>query len=334
MKAHKETPVSLADRLLEIIRTRSKGLTLTYLSRKLKRNPEELVSCIKQLKEWGYRTDYDRSSGKVILVSAPDILSSTEIMNGLKTRIIGRQVHGYRKVKSTNDLASRLATDGIGEGCVVAAEEQTAGRGRLGRNWHSPVGVGIYTSIILRPKLRPEQAPGLSLMTALALAITVDKLLPGKVQIKWPNDLLICGKKAAGILTELSVDRGRIDYLVVGVGINVNQTGGMFPEEIKKTATSLRRTLRKKVNRVLLLQEFLQNFEREYLQYQKYQLKKSLKKLRQYSSLLGQEVAVTSGREQIRGRAVDIDSSGALVVDTGSEILIISAGEVTLRVNA
>ncbi len=328
-----DAPHNLADRLLDIIRARSKSLTISYLAQKLKCEPDDLIIASEHLREWGYSVDLNKKIGAITFVSAPDILSSTEIKYGLRTKIIGCQVHGYRKVKSTNDLASRLAADKAIEGSVVTAEEQTAGRGRLGRNWYSPVGVGIYASIVLRPKLQPEQAPGISLMTALALATTIDKYLPGQIQIKWPNDLLICGKKAAGILTELSADKGRIDYLIVGVGINVNQTGGMFPDEIKKSATSIRRTLRKKISRVRLLQEFLYNFEREYLQYQKHLLNKSLKKLQRYSSLLGHDVVVTSGREQIRGQAVDIDSSGALVVDTGDDRRIITAGEVTLRTN-
>ena len=323
---------TLADQLLGLIRSEPGSKhRWAALSQKLKCDQSDLIKAAQLLGDWGYKLRVGKHDQSITFVAAPDLLTSTEISYNLKTNFIGRNLISYRKVKSTNDIAAQMARDKAPEGTVITSEEQTAGRGRLGRNWHSPVGVGIYLSIILRPRFKPEQAPGISLMTGLALSETVNDYLPGKTQIKWPNDILVCGKKAAGILTELSADKGRIDYLIVGVGINVNQTGGMFPDEIRNTATSIRRTLRRRVNRVELLKKFLLKFEREYHLYQKYRLKKSRHRLLKYSSLLGQQVTLNSGRELISGRAVDIDSSGALVLETATGQIAVNAGEVTLR---
>ena len=167
--------------------------------------------------------------------------------------MIGHQVHAYQSVKSTNDIAVRLAESGAPDGTIVTAEQQTGGRGRFGRVWHSPSGCGVYLSVILRPTLHPEQAPGMSIMTALALAETLSEYLPGKIQIKWPNDVLISGKKTAGILTKLSADHKRISYVVIGVGININHRSENFPDELKPIATSVRIGLRRKCDRVALL---------------------------------------------------------------------------------
>jgi BirA family biotin operon repressor/biotin-[acetyl-CoA-carboxylase] ligase len=290
---------------------------------------EQLEQAIRIAADWDYKLRVRKNRG-VAFVSAPDVLTATEIAHHLKTKWLGQSLFSYRSAKSTNDLAVQMAASGALEGSVITAEEQTRGRGRLGRTWHSPTGTGIYVSVIVRPALRPEDAPGISVMTAVALADSICKYSPGKVQLKWPNDVLINGRKTAGILTELSAERNRINHLIIGVGINANQRAGDFPTELRRTATSLRRELKRKVRRVELLQSFLQNLEKEYESYLKYRLKKAHSKIRRYSSLVGKQVTLQSGRSLITGLATDIDRTGCLILKTDDGTRAVTAGEVTV----
>jgi BirA family biotin operon repressor/biotin-[acetyl-CoA-carboxylase] ligase len=167
-------------------------------------------------------------------------------------------------------------------------------------------------------------------MTAVALADTISKWLPDEVRIKWPNDVLIGGKKTAGILTELSADRNKIHHVIIGVGINVNHGIGSFPRELRQIATSVRRALKRKVNRIELLQLFLKNLEKEYELYKKHRLKKAHTRLRSYSSLISHEITLRSGKHETTGIAKDIDAEGRLVLETSEGVRPVIAGEVTV----
>lgn len=317
----------IADQLLYYLRSKE-TVPVPRLLTKFKMAPEHLDAVLQEIQSWGYKL---KITGKLVtFLSAPDLLTATEIGYRLKTRLIGKTIHSYRLVKSTNDLVSQMAESGAPEGLIVTAEQQSQGRGRLGRNWFSPEGSGIYLSILLRPRIKPEQAPGLSIMTAVALAETLEQYAPGEIAIKWPNDILISGKKISGILTELSAEKNRINHVVVGIGINVNQKAADFPPDIRKTATSLRVATKHVVNRADLLKAFLGNFEEEYLAYQKYGLKKAQKRMRKYSVMLGKTVRLLSGDNIIEGVATDIDSSGALVLLHAGKRMLVSAGEVTV----
>jgi len=284
---------------------------------------------VKLAGDWEYKLRTNRSKG-VKFVAPPDLLTSTEILYSLRTRWLGRTVYAYQSVRSTNDVAAKLVSEGAPEGAIVTADEQTRGRGRLGRSWYSPPRTGIYLSVILRPALRPEDSPGLSVMTAVALADTISAWQPGLVQIKWPNDVWINGRKTAGILTELSAERNKVHHVTVGVGINVNQRGVDFPPELHKTATSLRRELRRKVDRLELLRMFLVNLEAEYQRYLRYRLKKAHARIRKYSALIGHQVTLQFGQSCRTGLVKDIDRAGALVLQTDSGLEAVTAGEVTV----
>jgi BirA family biotin operon repressor/biotin-[acetyl-CoA-carboxylase] ligase len=249
----------------------------------------------------------------------------------LKTKVIGRKIYSYKSIQSTNIAANQLAVSGASEGTLVVAEHQTKGRGRLGRSWHSPVNVGLYCSIVLRPKIHPTLAPGISLIAAVAVADTIAACGNLDVKIKWPNDVLISGRKTAGILTDLSAELDRVNFVVVGIGINVNQKKADFPEELKKSATSIRMALKKEIRRVELLQRLLRNFEKEYMIFKKSGLDKSRKKILKYSSLLNIEVDLRIGRKAIRGRVIDIDRLGRLVMETPDGVNCFNAGEVTMH---
>ncbi len=321
-----------AEKLLSLIRhRRNTFISIKGLARKLDLLPDDIKTAVSTLSSWGYRVRTRKDH--VVFMGAPDSLIDTEIKHKLKTECLGHQVHSYRSVKSTNDIAIALAENGAPEGTIVTAEEQTRGRGRFGRSWHSEPGNGIYMSLILRPKFRPEKAPALSLLTAAALADTISHYLPGRVRIKWPNDVLIGRKrlrKTAGILTELSAEHNRINHVIIGVGININHTVNDFPENIRHIATSVRRALRKKVHRVDLLKMFLHKLEKEYTGYQKHGLSKTLPRIRRYSSLIGRTIKLASGKQITEGRVVDIDPDGRLVLDIDGTLRNVIAGEVTV----
>ncbi len=319
----------LADRLLLLIRTRpGHHFSLDRIAEDLVADRALLPLAAAQLEAWGYTVSLTATD--IRLLGTPDSLTATELSWGLDTRFIGRRLLTFHQVKSTNDIAFREGESGGAEGTVVVAEQQVAGRGRLGRTWHSPAGTGAYLSILLRPKFLPENAPGLSLMTALALAQTLEHYCPGQVKIKWPNDIMILGKKVSGILPELAADRERINYVVVGVGININHRPFDFPPDLSQLATSVRIASGREIPRVELVQRFFREFEREYLLYQQEFLAPSLPRLRRYSSLLGQPVRLDTGQGVVDGLAVDLDANGCLVVEHNGRRHTYSSGDATI----
>jgi BirA family biotin operon repressor/biotin-[acetyl-CoA-carboxylase] ligase len=320
---------SLAEKVLEKIRSRPRQpFDRVKLARKYKVSAEDIAGAVGLLESWGYRIRADRT-GAYIFEMAPDSYLSTEILHKLKTKTIGRMIHAYQSTRSTNTIANQLAVSGAPEGAIVVADQQTRGRGRLGRSWHSPEGVGLYCSILLRPRIHPRLAPGISLVAAVALADTISSYDKIEVKIKWPNDVLISRRKTAGILTELSAEIDRVNFIVVGIGVNINHRLSDFPDDLKPTATSVRIGLRKRVNRVEFLQRLLENFEKEYLSFKKSGLEKSIRKIRNYSSLINHEIQLKIGRKAITGKALDIDMDGRLVVRTAEGTKAFSAGEVT-----
>ncbi|MEE8404809.1 MAG: biotin--[acetyl-CoA-carboxylase] ligase [candidate division Zixibacteria bacterium] len=320
---------TLADEILFHIRKKPRKIfEILRLAIKFGVETDEVIRATKVLKKWGYGVRLNKN--ELTFLSPTDALSSTEILYYLKTKIIGKPMASFKSLKSTNDLASQMAAGCTGEGEVITSEKQTLGRGRLGRSWHSPEKVGAYVSIILRPKMSPDKAPGLSIMTALAAAETFEKYCPGKVKIKWPNDILLGNRKVAGVLTELFTKQNKINYVVVGIGININQKQTDFPQTIRKLATSLRQVSGKKINRAELTAEFLEHFEKEYKSYPKSQLGGSLKRIRAYSSLLGQTITLKTGDKSLTGQAIDIDRTGALIVEVDGEKVTVSGGEVTV----
>jgi len=249
----------------------------------------------------------------------------------LSTTTIGKVVHVHESIASTNLLADQLAREGAKEGTLVLAEEQTAGRGRFDRTWYSPPGAGLYLSIILRPNFLVSEAPGVTMMTALALADTLVGYSPLAVRIKWPNDVLLGGRKIAGILAEVTASQAKtIDYLIVGVGINVNQQAHDFPETLQLGATSLRAASGSMVDRRGLVEEFLTRFEVEYRSYQANGLAPVIDRVRTLSSLTGRRVQLQIGQRISEGVVLDIDENGCLLLEINGRSQTISSGEVTI----
>lgn len=237
-----------------------------------------------------------------------------KIQETLRTKKLGKEILYLHEAGSINDLAKELANYRASEGTIVIAETQTAGRGRLNRKWFSPIG-GLYFSIILRPKLKAKETLKLVFVTGLAVAEVLHENYGLNVETKWPNDVLVNGRKVCGILSEMKTKGEKVNYTVIGVGINANvNVKKEFPEELKTAATSIENELGKKVRLEELLKLLLEKLDSLYEQFLKEGFSKILKKWRKYAYFLGKAVEVISGNERLCGLALDVDDKGALVV--------------------
>jgi len=262
----------------------------------------------------GYRIEALSARG-YRLTGVPDRLTSLELSPLLGTRELGAVIHAHDSVPSTNDAAFALAQEGAEHGEVVVAERQTRGKGRRGRVWESPPGLNLYLSVVLRPELPPQRAPELTLVGAVAVAETLREA-GAAADIKWPNDVLVAGRKVAGLLTELSADTERIRFAILGIGVNLNARREDFPPELAAQATSLREARGEAVPRALFTAALLANLERWLNVHAERGFEPVRERWTALSCTLGREVLVTSERSELRGTAVEIDAAGALVVRT------------------
>lgn len=286
---------------------------------------------INQLKLDGYNIEAVSNKGYRI-ISSPDILSAEEIKPYLNTELIGQNIIYYNTLESTNTLAKRLGDSSEISGTVVLAEEQTNGRGRLGRNWVSPFGKGIWMSILLRPNINPVEAVNLTQTAAAAIVLATEELGIDTL-IKWPNDIVINSKKVSGILTEMNAELTRINYVVVGIGINANIEKDEFPIELHETATSLKIETGCIVNRRALTAGILNNFEKLYFQLIKeHNPSASINICREKSAVIGKKVLILANEKKLEAQVLDIDPHGQLVVqyEDGTRENILS-GEVSIR---
>ena len=281
---------------------------------------------IKALRELGYKISAHPRRG-YHLVSRPDKLYPWEVAKGLANRLIGRTIESFDELPSTNQRAKELLNT-VAEGTVVLAETQTAGRGRLGRSWFSPPGAGIWLSIIMRPPFSPFELPKLNLLAVVALSRAVKDVLDFRPLVKWPNDLYYQERKISGILTEVSGELGRMEHVIVGVGINVNQRLTDFPPDLRGKAGSLRMVTGRFVERKELLRKYLQCFEEEYFHALVHGFDHCLAYCRQYTATLGRPVEVDDGRNIYRGEAVAIADDGALVIERDGQRSRVVAGDV------
>ncbi len=261
------------------------------------------------------------------LIKIPDKLIPSEIKSGLNTKIFARDILSYKKIDSTNVMAYGLAEKGLKEGVVVLAEEQVKGKGRLGRTWVSPPGCGIYLSCILRPSMPPSEIPKLTLTASVCVARAIRELTGLLAMIKWPNDILIDSKKVCGILLEMKAEQDKVDFVIVGIGVNVNAPVKSLP----KGATSLKAELGEDVSRVRLTQKILESLEAGYTLLCKNGFPKIIEEWKEYSGMLGSRVRVLLPNREFEGAAADIDQDGALLVrlDNGF-IEKASSGDVVL----
>ncbi|MDY6834303.1 MAG: biotin--[acetyl-CoA-carboxylase] ligase [Chloroflexota bacterium] len=285
---------------------------------------------IEELRRKGYKITSIPGVG-YHLEKMPDCLYPEEVMLGLDTKYLGQEIVHFFEVGSTQDEARRLAEKGAIEGVTVIAETQLSGRGRVGRSWNSPSGSGIYISIILRPNLKPNEALQIPIVAGVAVACAISEVVSVEPKIKWPNDIILGSKKVGGILAEMSAEIDKVNYIILGIGMNVNTTKESFPEEIKSIATSLSEECNRKVERVQLVQQLLRELEALYEEFKLVGFTPARKRWKKLNNTIGQRVKV-GGTEAIVGNAIDIDKDGALIVkdDEGNRKRVV-AGDVFLR---
>jgi len=303
----------IQERILDFLKRKPDYVSGDQISHRLGITRQALWKHIQILKDAGYDIVAVPHLGYK-LISSPDRLVPFEVTRELNTKFIGKKIYYFDTVSSSMDVAWQLGIKGSSEGTVVIAETQTKGRGRLGRNWFSPKYKGIYLSLILRPKILPNQTPLLTLMSAVSICEAIREKTGLTCQIKWPNDILIHHKKLGGILTELNAETDLSHFVVIGIGLNVNND--------KKTllagVTSLKEQKKEEVNRLDLLQEILRKIEENYFVFQKKGGKPIIDKWRDWSISLGRRVRVIFQKEHIEGQAIDIDIDGGLLVRNDS----------------
>ena len=335
----------MKSRIITLLRQRGTYVSGQELCEKFGVSRTAVWKAVEQLKKDGYQIEAVKNRGYLLKEDANRVFGRTEIESRLRTEWIGKRLSYFDATDSTNVQAKKLAEEGAPDGTLVVADQQSAGRGRRGRTWASPAGTNLYFTLLLRPRIAPDRASMLTLVMALAVAKGIREILePGEapggehagkkssIGIKWPNDIVADGRKVCGILTELSlsVELGSIDYLVIGVGINVGRQE--FPEELQGRAIALEE-MTAQVNRSELLNAVLTAFEAYYADFLATQDLSRLKE--DYDTLLvnlGRQVRVLDPKGEYEGVAKGIRGSGELIVELpDGEVRDVYAGEVSVR---
>ncbi|PIC62809.1 biotin--[acetyl-CoA-carboxylase] ligase [Sporosarcina sp. P13] len=266
---------------------------------------------IKELEDEGYEIGSQRKKG-YFLIEAPDLVNAANISEQLETTAYGRFVKYFKTCATTQTIAHEEAQNGAADGTLIISEEQTAGKGRLARPWVSNAGRGIWMSLIIRPQLPPQQAPQLTLVAAVAIVRAIEEVTNIQPVIKWPNDILINGKKVTGILTELQADPDRVKAIILGMGVNANQVLSDFPEELQTIATSLRIEKGEKVDRAKLVAKIMQYLE----QYTALYVEKGFAPIKilweSYATITGKKIKANMVNESVEGIALGISEDGML----------------------
>ncbi len=244
---------------------------------------------------------------------------------------IGWRIHYFDEVGSTQKVAAEMVEAGAAQGTVVIAERQTAGRGRLGRSWHSPPGLNLYATIILRPKMPIAEVPRLSLVTGIAVAEVLAAEAPGMVALKWPNDVWLKGRKAGGILAEAIADNAQnLECVLLGIGLNLNLGPADIPEELRDKAISLRIATGRRCDRIEIAAALFNRLDYRYMEAEAHGFAAMRADYERYFALTGKHVTVSDGNGTVTGNVAGVDGEGALLLETGGGIQRVMAGEVTV----
>ena len=298
------------------------------LSNKLGISRTAVWKHIKKLKEEGYNIESVNKKGYRLVSFPGDLLTSENIKYNLQTEMIGDNIHHLQTIDSTNEYLKRIG-DKSTDGTVVISEEQTRGKGRMGRTWQSNSGEGIWMSLLLKPNIIPFKAPFITLVAGVSVVTALRKLnVPA--QIKWPNDIILNDKKICGILTELSAEIERVNYIIVGMGMNVKNM--YFSGELEHKATSLYKE-GYVLQRVDIVDKILYEFEKNYIDYIENDNKEHVLNLfRQYSNIINKEIYLITNDKRELVTCIDINDSGNLIVkDKDNNIREIMSGEVSIR---
>ncbi len=315
----------MKSKILEILEKKGNYVSGEEISKEIGISRAAIWKHIKKLRELGYEIESKTNEGYK-LIKSPEKQIEFELGRLLDTKIIGKKILFFEEVDSTNNKAKQIALE-ENEGTVVISEMQTSGRGRRGRGWYSPKG-GIYVSFILKPNVSPEKASQLTLVSSLALVETLNAMDNNlNAKIKWPNDVLVSRKKISGILTELSSDMEKINYIVVGIGINLNTEKEILPEN----GTSLKIEMKEEVSIKLFLKSFLEHYDLIYQEYLNGDIDQIIERWKNNSDTLGKKVKIIGINETYEGMAKDIDENGALILKTKEREIKVYSGDVSLR---
>lgn len=297
--------------LLQWLKKGKTHLSGEELSSKLKLTRSALWKKINFLRELGYNIDGQRSRG-YMLIDTPDIPYPWEI--DLEKSSLWKELIYFKEIGSTNTFAYSLAEEGAKEGTVLIAERQTGGRGRLGRQWHSPPKGNVYMSLILRPKIPPYFAPQFTLAAGVGVADSIRKVSGVTPEIKWPNDILLGRKKLSGILTELKSEMDRVSFIIVGIGVNLNSGLDDYPEQLRDQITTLMAFTGKRFNRNQFIKVLLDCLEGVFNLLLKAGFGAIKKRWEEYFCMKGEDVIISFERGILRGKALGIDESGAFLL--------------------
>lgn len=308
------------------------GVAGTELSHKLGISRAAVWAHIRELRALGYEIEASPHLGYRLL-NVPDVLHADHLLSSLgRTRVIGRDIRVFQETTSTNDVVEKLARDGVREGVVVFAESQTKGRGRLGRKWVSPPRKGLWFSVLLRPHIRPMAVTQLTIAAATALYRAIHGQTGVAAEIKWPNDILVRGKKTAGILTELSAELDEVKHVILGIGVDVNLSAGELPAELRKLATSLKIESGAHQDRAALAVRILQELDHDYERVCAGKFEAVANEWEEHCSTIGHRVAIHIGERKLQGCAESLDTDGALLLRTQhGRLERIIGGDVTME---
>ncbi len=319
-------------KILSALRAHPDGVSGAQLAGQLDISRAAIWARMEELRKVGYDIEASPHFGYK-LVDSPDALHADDLLARLgKTRVVGRDIQVFEQTTSTNDVIEKLARDGVKEGAVVFAESQTRGRGRLGRKWISPTRKGLWFSVLLRPSVNPQETTQLTVASATALRRAIKTVTGLSAEIKWPNDLLLGGKKVAGILTEMSAEVDRVRHIILGIGVDVNQDANEFPAELRGIATSLKIEAGEAISRAGLATEMLRELDADYTRIGAGKFPQLADEWEAGCATIGKNVSVQMGARLIRGRAEALDDDGALLVRTEhGHLERVIGGDVTLE---
>ncbi|WP_317368545.1 biotin--[acetyl-CoA-carboxylase] ligase [uncultured Tyzzerella sp.] len=319
----------MTEKILNILKNNKEFTSGEKIAKSLNITRAAVWKNIVKLKSMGYNITSVTNKG-YLLIEDSDIFNNIEIEKEINTFKLGKKIYYFDEINSTNEYAKKIINESIEEGTLIVANSQTNGKGRLDRQWISNKGDGIFLSLILRPDIELFKITQITLLAGICICNTIKNITGLDVKIKWPNDIIIDNKKVCGILTEINAQIDRVSYVILGIGINVNNE--KFNVALEDKATSIFLQLGKNINRQKVIAHFLKEFENNYFKYIKE--KNFATFLDEYKKLcinLGKECKIVSSKKEIVGKVIDISPLGEIIFKTKDEILKIVSGEVSLR---
>lgn len=321
--------MEMKDKVLAFLKEQEDYRSGEEISQRIGVTRAAIWKAIKKLQGDGYEIESSTKRGYK-LIKSPDAITPSEIKHNLNTKVLGQDIYYKEEIESTNDKAKALAREGAKEGLLVIADSQSQGKGRLGRNWESPARTGIWMSLVLRPQIVPQYASQLTLIAGLSMCEVIQEVTGLEARIKWPNDIVINGKKVCGILAEMSAEIEGINYIILGIGVNVNMKH--FPKELPY-ASSLALEGKREYTRKAIVKKFLEKFESEYINYKKHpSLAPFIERYEKSCITLHRTVKLLMGNETVIAEATGINNEGELLVILEDGISkTVTSGEVSVR---